>query len=464
MRQFARSPSVARHVTALPPPLVVSRVGVGVRFVHEPSGLAPPPPRADGVRTPPRVPSRHPMELLSSVFQSHPHALRLHRELTVAIADGDSARASDLAGVLASTVQRVVASHEAGGDTAAPAGPPGARDSELDLPAARPEDVEQAMDKTHEVLLRHVADVGDRSAARMGAGDGATSASAATAAGSSLPFWRDPQQLCVTVLESAFETEVPDGEAQDTLSPAGNRAAEHEAAQMRILESYLERDSARWKAQKSAVAKVVLEVARSMGVTPEDLQSAEGATAPADTAVAPGEQRLNVLRHSNIVVRGEMPAAAVPGGSVDDSVAEELRALQQRMADLGQPLTAEEVCMARYELQMSKSKMRYVVGVHKELQLALDHSTTLRDAPAQQAQAAATPTLTGTERFMAEVIRSLNEGADAYGAKVAAAGESLTLENVEARKALEAPVLPFTFMLKCCLWFTTTPAQPPSAT
>ncbi|KAG5465447.1 hypothetical protein CUR178_00150 [Leishmania enriettii] len=414
---------------------------------------------SDGVAN--RRPSWHPMEVLSSVFQRHPSALRLHRELTIALADGDAARAGDLASVLATAVQRVVAAQEAESSGVAGSfkGPESAKQiSQGDIPVAGVEDVEEAMEKTRQALLHEttlqISDVG------MDACVGALSPATAVA-GRCLPFWRDPDRLCVTVLESTFETEVPDGESQDTLTPAGNRAAEREAEQVRILDAYLEKEGARWKAQKAAIAKIVLDVTSSLGLTPEDLQSAEGivASAGAGVAAAVGDRKLNVLRHSNLVIRGEIPSPPSSGSAVEgvgETVAAELRALEERMASLGQPLTPSEVCMARYELQMRKARMRYVVGVHKELQLALDHSPALRSS----LMGRSTPEVTfstGTEVFMAEVIRSLNEGADAYTARLTAAGAQLTVGGVKAREAAESPVLPFTFMLKCSLWFTTEP-------
>ncbi|TPP42290.1 hypothetical protein CGC20_29160 [Leishmania donovani] len=412
--------------------------------------------------------SRHPMELLTRVFQRHPPALRLHRELTIALADGDSARAADLASVLATTVQRVVAAEEADSSDAAtpPEGPASTEHfSQSDIPVAGLEDVEEAVEKTRQALL-HEATVQVSSGVARDTGGGAVS-SAPAAAERSLPFWRDPERLCVTVLESTFETEVLGGESQDTLTPAGNRAAEHEAEQVRILDAYLDKEDARWKAQKAAIAKIVLDVTRSLGLTPEDLQAFEGisASAGAGAAAAVGERKLNVLRHSNLVIRGEMPSAPLSNAAserVSEGVEAELRALEERMSSLGQPLTPSEVRMARYELQMSKSKMRYVVGVHKELQLALDHSAALRASLREKSTAEVTFS-TGAEVFMAEVIRALNEGADAYSANVTAAGAQLTVSNVKAREAVESPVLPFTFMLKCSLWFTTAPPRPPSS-
>ncbi|CAG9583668.1 conserved hypothetical protein [Leishmania major strain Friedlin] len=407
------------------------------------------------------------MELLTSVFQRHPPALRLHRELTIALADGDSARAADLASVLATTVQRVVAAEADSSDAATP--PEGHANtghfSQRDIPVAGLEDVEEAVEKTRQTLLREATVRVSSGVARDTGGSAISSEPAA--AERSLPFWRDPERLCVTILESMFETEVLGGESQDTLTAAGNRAAEHEAEQVRILDAYLDKEGARWNAQKAAIAKIVLDVTRSLGLTPEDLQAFEGisASAGAGAAAAAGERKLNVLRHSNLVIRGEMPSAPLSSTAsecVAEGVETELRALEERMSSLGQPLTPWEVRMARYELQMSKSKMRYVVGVHKELQLALDHSAALRASLREKSTAEVTFT-TGTEVFMAEVIRALNEGADAYSANVTAEGAQLTVSNVKAREAVESPVLPFTFMLKGSLWFTTAPSRPPSS-
>ncbi|GET93214.1 hypothetical protein, conserved [Leishmania tarentolae] len=408
--------------------------------------------------------SRHPMELLSSVFERHPPALRLHRELTIALANGDAASAADLASVLATTVQRVVAEQEA--DSNAVATSPDRRasvehSSQSDIPTAGLTDVEEAVEKTRQALFHQVKTQTTNN--EFGVTDAGATFSAPGTAERSIPFWRDPERLCVTVLESTFETEVVGGEFQDTLTAAGNQAAQHEAVQLSILEAYLEKEATRWKAQKSAIAKIVLDVIRSLGLTPEDLQSFEGISSStgADVGAAVGERKLNVLRHSNLVIRGEIPSSTLSKSASENVVGDveaELLALEERMRSLGHPLTEAEARMARYELQMSKSKMRYVVGVHKELQLALDHSPALQ-ATLKEKSTPETTFSTGTGMFMAEVIRALNEGTDAYSSSLTEADRKLTVSNVRAREAVETPVLPFTFMLKCSLWFTT--AQPP---
>lgn len=400
--------------------------------------------------------SRHPMEVLSSVFHRHPPALRLHRELTIAIADGDAERAGELANVLARTVRRVMAAAEAAAGTPTDAGATArsqaAEVESGEMPRASAEDVTVALDKTREALLAREGGVAGHG------GDEPGSLGAGPSPSALPPFWRDPAHLCVTVVESAFETEVPDGEVQGTLSAAGNAAAAHEAAQLRILDGYLEKEAVRWKAQKAAVAKIVLDVARSLGVTPAELQSAEGLEA--QKAGADTSARLNVLRHSNLVVRGEVPSAAAvptsPSARAESSVEAELGALIKRMAALGQTMSAEEERMARYELQMSKVTMRYLVGVHRDLRLALDTSTALQEALQRRGDADSHVT-TGAELFTAAVIRALNEGAEAYSADAVAAGAPLSLESVQAREAAATPVLPFTFMLKCCLWFNSAP-------
>lgn len=423
--------------------------------------------RTTSIGSGPATPPQHPMERLSFVFQRHPSALRLHRELTIALASGDAGRAADLAGVLAAAVQRVIAPQES--DKAASPGADGkaekgrARtpaDASAEIPAPTVSDVEAAVEKTREAVVQRAGRVtGDHEAAALSSSS--SEREALSASQSSLPFWRDPKHLCVTVLESAFETEVPEGEAQDSLSAAGNRAAEHEARQVRILETYLEKEADRWKAQKAAIAKIVLDVARALHVTPADIQATEGLALGGG---AGGEQRLNVLRHSNFVIRGEIPAGTAGGAAVvspsvtQHAIDAELAALEERMAALGTPLTPEEAQMARYELQMSRSRMRYVVGVHRELQHALDSSEALQKQQQQQQGQEGQigcGSLSGTQIFINEVIRALNEGAEAFGTDAAARGISLSVQDVQAREAVETPVLPFTFMLKCCLWFDT---------
>lgn len=426
------------------------------------------------------------MEVLSGVFQQHPSALRLHRNLVISLARGDAESAADLAAALAQQVQRVLRSNteaseavvEAAASTAeSPAVNASGEVGQDQPPTALAEDVEEAIGKAREAALQSLSpdDLVSMTPAEDSRNDSGDSSSPPTvtetnsSSANDVPFWQSSESLSITLLESAFETVLPgDEDGAHPLSEAGRRAAEHEAQQVAILEQYLTNEADRWKAQKNAVAKTVLDVARTLQLTPADLQAGEGAgktgTATSESAEAPqSSSRLNVLKHFNLVVRGEVPEVVVADAdAASDAVAEELAVLKERMVQMNTPLSPQEEAMARYELLMSATRMRYVVGVHRDLQLALEHSAGLQRAM----KAAGVPASTSASTFFVdEVMKALHRDPDTLTAvnRAAALAEekgqgvgqqtAVSVAEVEAVRALATPVLPFTFLLKCCLWF-----------
>lgn len=387
---------------------------------------------------------RNPMELLHGVFQAHPSALRLHRELMISLAAGNAEEAADIASALAQTVKRVTAEPQERGANTEPVSAAGILDEGVapsEVPPASADDLDEAVAAAKRAVLHGKAG-GD------GLSDPAASTGTDKAPRAADEFWRSPSELCVTLLESAFETEAPDDGAEaGALTEAGDRALAHEQQQMAVLDDYLTREADRWKQQKNAIAKAILDVARGVGLTPIDLHAAEGGGG--------ADGRLNALRHANVVVRGEVPPSAAAGspGSGDDAVEEGLAALKKRMVALhGRHLSREEEVMARYELLLAGSKMRYVVGLHRELQLAVDESEAVRRAQTAAATRAQ-PLVSGSQFFIQRVMEELHRLPETVDADYHAGTLSASVARVQLAESLSQPVLPFTFMLRCCLWF-----------
>lgn len=394
-----------------------------------------------------------PMARLTNIFRAYPSCLRLHRQLTMSLAEGDGERAADLAALLADTIKRVGNQEEERGQEAGDPSPPltaphpseGRKESLVqdNVPAVGPENVEFALEKTrHSLLARHAENVADAFIECENATAPVTGSD--PKASVALPFWKQPSALRVTLLEASFELTLPDGlDADSPLSQESTEAEKHEEKQMALLDEYLTREKKRWETQKGAIGRVVLTTAQRLGLTPEDLHGAleEKGGTTRDTTGQDG--RLRLLKHCNLVVRGEVPEVALfdkrAAGDVRAAAEEELEALARRMEQRGLPLTPKDREMALFELVMTKSKMRYVFGLHRELQIALNASEALQRLAAQEKVSS------GSEVFFQRVVEGLN--------KVAPDGTEKSAEDVELVDVLSTPVLPFTFMLKMCLWF-----------
>ncbi|KEG09659.1 hypothetical protein DQ04_04851010 [Trypanosoma grayi] len=393
-----------------------------------------------------------PMATLTGVFRSHPSALRLHRELTICIANGDAEGAADVASVLAQTVRRVVQQSKEDADTTGKNTTPdlsiGASSSTSGeyVPEVGPDDIELSVEQTRRSML---AKNGDKAAEAFieDCGRSACGAEIESPVSVELPFWKQPSALRVTLLETAFEMTLPNGDhVENPLNSLSAQAEQHEKERMSLLDEYLTREKARWEAQKKGIGRVLLSTAQRLGITPEDLHSAlhEGG----NTRAVNHDGRLHVLKHCNLIVRGEAPEMMEllekgANGDVGAVAAEEFEVLVRRMESSGAPLSPSEKEMALFELVMTKSKMRYVVGLHRELQLALDGSEPLRKLASQNVVSSS-----GSEVFVQKAIEALN--------KVAPNGTETRAEEVELIEAVSTPVLPFTFMLKMCFWFDTT--------
>ncbi|RNF05147.1 hypothetical protein TraAM80_04707 [Trypanosoma rangeli] len=395
---------------------------------------------------------RDPMTTLTDVFKAHPSALRLHRELTICLSNGEAKRAADLASVLAETVKRVCKQMREGTEEktegtplSTPVGPSettAANDvKEYALPVG-PEDIEFSTEATRRYVLDKHSDDSAEAFIKAEREHPRSGDSGIPVCGNP-PFWKQPSALRVTLLETSFEMTLTDGEdAENPLCPRSTEVEEHEKNRMALLDEYLTREKKRWELQKGAIGRAVLTTAQTLGLTPEHLHSALGEKS-GTTHIAGQDGRFSVLKHCNLIIRGEAPEvelmAKEAAGRVRAAAEEELEVLASRMERRGLPLTPQERELALFELVLTKSKMRYVVGLHRELQVALDACEALRREASQQR------IFSGSEFFTQKVVEKLN--------KVAPDDSETSAEDVELIEILSAPVLPFTFMLKMCLWF-----------
>nr|CCC93730.1 conserved hypothetical protein [Trypanosoma congolense IL3000] len=391
------------------------------------------------------------MSVLTGIFKTNPSALRLHREMTICIANGEADRASDLASVLAGVVKRVLQRNPGEQVCAGGSGSVAAEASPANL-MSKPTEAMPIMNEEHAEflvsnVLRGVSFTGSQqSEQRPGVTHvdslGVALRGANHHSWSHLPFWKDPGALRLTVLESAFEMTLGD-DNDHPLRPGSAEAEEFEKRQMALLDVYLTREQKKWERQKGAIARVLVSTAKRLGLTPEEIHAAQ--QAECEVGVSQGSGRLNVLKQCNIIVRGEVPEMAElqmkdsGAGSVHAFAAEELEVLVKRMNERGAPLSQHDKDLAMFELVMSKSKMRYVVGLHRELQLALDEAVALKKAKVGG------ESVSGSTFFVDAALKALN--------KVAPDGTEESAEDVECIEVISAPVLPFTFMLKMCLWF-----------
>nr|CCC52243.1 conserved hypothetical protein [Trypanosoma vivax Y486] len=327
------------------------------------------------------------MAVLCRVFQSHPSALRLHHEMTKCIACGEAEQAADLASVLANVVKRVSLSAEARQNACAqPA--QGVSSSTLNkatspddtMPVATLEDVNFSIESVRRSLSSASSDWAIKAFI-----DGESDTKNQTTLGDGVlptavnhhnaPFWKRPDALRVTLLETAFEMGLSDGD-DDPLKPGSSEAEAVEKQRMALLDAYLTREGKRWGQQKAAVGRVVLTTAKRLGIVPENIHTAQrvdGERFP-DTR----HDRFNVLKHCNLIVRGECPEVmelqcntGSNGSEVHAAATAELEVLARRMEERGTPLSPIEKEMALYELVITKNRVRYVVGLHRELQIAL---------------------------------------------------------------------------------------------
>lgn len=396
---------------------------------------------------------KNPMEVLHRVFQSSPKALHQHRELMICLAEGDVDGARFTAAALAKTIIQCV--------------PPL---SEKSIPKDEGlSDREQTIfKKSNEEMLRVGVEKITNSipGSTLNSLDGETLEEVKNVScseahmGTSAP-WNSTTSLRAVVLETLFETPDTEGvfpssstsmDASGTICSPLTSASGKAQAEV-ILNQYLSEEEQRWKNQKHVIVSIVLDLAKSIGLTPLDLHACEKNAPRGDSALSKKEDSFNPLTHTNFVIRGEIPdwkdsQVSEKVRLIDKECQKELETIKKRiLGDGGEPIKPEEEEMALYELYRTKTVVRYSVGIHRDLQAALNTSKNVKQFLELSYANSLEPIPTGAEYFASQAIRLLNS--DSYKEIL----HKISVDTLEPSISVETPVIPFTFMLKCCLWF-----------
>lgn len=396
---------------------------------------------------------KNPMEVLHGVFQNSPKALHQHRELMICLAEGDVDGAKFTAAALARTINQFIL-------------PP----SEKSIPKEKGLDEREKaiFEKSSEEMLRvgiekiessipgsTLNSLNDETLEKVKNVSYSEAQMRATAP------WNSTTSLRAVVLETLFETADTEVEVPSSSTPmnawgavsspltiaSGKTQAEG------ILNQYLSEEEQRWKNQKHLIVSVVLELAKSVGLTPLDLHACEKSAPRGDSVLPKKEDSFNPLAHANFVIRGEIPdwkdsQISEKVGQFDKECQKELETIKERiLADGGEPIKPEEEEMALYELRRTKTVIRYTVGIHRDLQTAFNTSKNVKQFLHLRYANSIEPIPSGAEYFASQAIRLLNS--DSYKEIL----HKISVDTLEPSISVETPVIPFTFMLKCCLWF-----------
>lgn len=217
------------------------------------------------------------------------------------------------------------------------------------------------------------------------------------------PLMEQSDALRIIIIDSNFELEEDD-----------NEDGKASTDQLAVLDEYLRTDDGRWKEQKRAVSQRVLEAAREAGVTPALLVASPSSNAGRGRT----DGSMSPFKECNVVVRCEVPPKT--------SDAEAAAAIESKLRDLRESAdgewSGEADALARREMELSLESVRYKVGVHYSLEHALGREM--------------------CAAFVEKAMAKLNESND---------------------DVLSRPVMPFTFLLRTCLWFDLDEATSTSA-
>lgn len=303
---------------------------------------------------------------MHQAMQRDPTAVRMHKELLLSLAKGDAETSSDVAALLAKRIKNAALS----GLQEPPATPP----SEP-IPYSM-----ESLDGATQTLSRVIEGGLDKPAAAISQNSPIT------------------KELTVTIIDSNFE-----------LAAAGEDDTVAEERDMKVLSQYLEADTAAWKAQKRAIARTLLEAARSSGISVEELLQSDVANGSAIPS------RFIPYRECNVVVRCEVPPANVDEGAIEAQLAP-LR------SQPGWSAIAEDI--ARKEIELGHTSMRYKVGLHFSLESALGEDK--------------------CRHFVTSTMQALNSPS----------------ESGDVFSTLTVPTMPFTYMLRLCLWVQDPQSEP----
>lgn len=352
-----------------------------------------------------------PMQRLSRVLLNSKHALFQHRELIKCLSEGDAERAADVAAALAQIVKNFTVSSN---DTQSSV--------TKNLPFCNSDTVVKSMEKLSSFLESTPNHMND-DVSEEKCGDIEKS-------------WHSADSLRITVLESVFETLDPDDSSSLDTPDESNVKMD-----MEILDRYLLEQANEWKLQKKHLGLAILKASKSIGLTPADLHAHETSPVPISN-----KEKLKPLKHVNVVVRGEVPETCInrldrESNEFEGECLKSLQALKKRMELQGSPLSEIEEKMALFELLRSKTSMRYSVGIHHSVQRALDESKAVK----RHMLSSESKCKTGSEYFVSTAIQLLNQDSETRAQEDEEKSFDLAV--------IEKPVIPFTFMLKCCLWF-----------
>lgn len=334
------------------------------------------------------------MEALTRVFTEDRVAARHHRELLCFLASGESDAAAKEASALAERIKQFQGAHQ----------PPGTQDVDEEAKPVVEEEVQVSDEET--------------------------------------PLTESAECLRIVLLESLFETvDAEDNDSSLVLSSS-------EASNFELLDKYLKEEDEQWKAQRHLLTSTVLRVAKALRLQPQDLLSTEG-------IIRSTQVGLNPVRHANVVIRCEVPPFLdyrdrVRSAKLEAQCEEQIKHLKSLMIEKGTPLSEADEALAIQDLRRSKTVMRYSIGIHQSLQAALNNSKGVRRSLEEFKQMGPEEVPeSGAEFFVSQSIRLLNsfsETSPPTTTLVEALGDAEKL-------VMEKPVIPFTFMLKCCLWF-----------
>lgn len=375
----------------------------------------------------------NPMEVLSRIFSVNKRAVMQHHELISCLACGDEDASAEVAAILARTVKKELSARSVSRNVNS--------STNGDLPTVGKDTLEEVTEKLASELRGN-----DQS--------GSDDASVGEMSNAKQPeLWTSPDALRLVVIETLFETEEDAVEKGELLRSVVGSPPKSKDLAMEILDRYLSEEGDKWRAQKHQIASVVLHAAKSCGITPLDLHACE-------TTMLHFRSRdeLNPMKHVNLVIRGEVPSTLDSRNPertelLEKEIERELESLKVQMSAQGYPLSPLEEKMALYELRRSKTVMRYSVGIHHDLQKAFDTSKTVKKIISFDSSSGVDKgmnTKNGSEFFVSHAIQMLNEP-DEYNSFRKA--NSMRFKDDHDISLLETPVIPFTFMLKCCLWF-----------
>lgn len=405
----------------------------------------------------PPVKCANPMEILHQIFHRNKQAVLQHRELLICLAEGDVDGAGATAAALTRTIKKSLL------ETVKPADSMAESSALPECLFRRPDDdaLRVTTDKIADTLMKNNSNpIHDENLEKCK--NSAPDEDSVHAIPAAAAPWNVVSSLRAVVLETLFETVDPEDPMDSSMAHSRGWGAGHSSPTStgyvsraeEILNQYLSEEGEKWKEQKHLIASILLDLVKSMELTPLDLHACEETEPVGELNRIKKEAPLNPLKHANLVVRGELPDFGVNGNRnesamvIETECQKELEELKKKIVSNGAaPMTPVEEEMALYELRRCKTVIRYSVGIHRDLQRAFNKSKNVSRFIEQNHKNSCQPLPTGAEYFVSQAIHLLNS--DAHKEIL----HRIKGNKTESSISIETPVIPFTFMLKCCLWF-----------